>query len=147
MTNGNQPLSNISGGCLCGGVRYQISGPRRDIIDCHCENCRRTHGNFAAYTSVRQGDIRFLAQESLTWYHDTSPDAWRGFCHVCGGSLFWDGRNNTEKIAVSAGSLDPGHGLKTIGHVYVSEAGEYYQINDDLPQYPFSNHGELESET
>jgi len=63
---------------------------------------------------------------------------------LCGASLFWDARDGKNKMAVSAGTLDAGHGLKTIGHVYVSEAGEYYEISDDLPQFEYSNAGELE---
>jgi len=41
-------------------------------------------------------------------------------------------------MSVSAGTLDAGHGLRTIGHVYLSEAGDYYEINDDLPQFEYS---------
>ncbi len=140
----NLETEEISGGCLCGQVRYRIHGPRRNIIDCHCENCRRTHGHYAAYTSVRQTDITFMTQDSLTWYHDVSPDTYRGFCNRCGASLLWDSGNG--KISVSAGSLDAGHGLKTIAHIYMAEAGEYYEIADNLPQYSHASMGELESE-
>ena len=134
----------ISGGCLCDRVRYEISGPVRDVINCHCENCRRTHGHVGAYTSVDKKDLQLISQQSLTWYHDESPDTYRGFCNECGASLFWDARDGKNKIAVSAGTLEPGHGLKTIGHVYVSEAGDYYEINDGLPQFELSNAGNLE---
>ncbi len=139
-------LKAITGGCLCGQVRYKIQGPRRDIIDCHCENCRRTHGHYSAYTSVQQADITFLAQESLTWYHDVSPDTYRGFCNQCGASLLWDSSSDIGKISVSAGSLDAGHGLKTIAHIYMAEAGEYYEVVDKLPKYSHSSMGELESQ-
>ena len=134
----------LSGGCLCGGVRYQITGPHRDIVNCHCENCRRTHGHIAAYTSVHQSDLKLIQQQTLQWYHDQSPDTYRGFCNRCGASLFWDARDGREKMAVAAGSLDDGAGLKTIGHVYVSEAGKYYEITDDLPQFETGNYGALE---
>ncbi len=137
---------DINGGCLCGDVRYQIHGSRRDIVDCHCENCRRTHGHVAAYTAVNKEDLTLVSQLSLKWYHDSSPDTYRGFCSRCGASLFWDSRSGNNRISISAGSLDTGHGLKTIGHVYVAEAGEYYQISDDLPQFEYSNQGKLESD-
>ena len=136
--------AKISGGCLCSRVRYEISGPVRDVINCHCENCRRTHGHVGAYTSVDKKDLQLISQQSLTWYHDESPDTYRGFCNECGASLFWDARDGNNKMAVSAGTLEPGHGLKTIGHVYVSEAGDYYEINDGLPQFELSNAGNLE---
>ena len=136
----------LSGGCLCGGVRYQLTGACRDIINCHCENCRRTHGHIAAYTSVNRSDLALVNQQTLQWYHDKSPDTYRGFCNRCGASLFWDARDDRGKVAVSAGSLDDSGELKTIGHVYVSEAAKYYQINDELPRFETSNSGALESD-
>ncbi len=136
----------LTGGCLCGGVRYRINGKCRDIINCHCENCRRTHGHIAAYTSVDQSALALIRQQTLQWYHDESPNTYRGFCNRCGASLFWDARDGRNKIAVSAGSLDDSHELKTIGHVYVSEAAKYYEIDDGLPSFETSNSGALESD-
>jgi hypothetical protein len=145
MALSTDEIVELGGGCLCGQVRYQITGPRRNIINCHCENCRRTHGHVSAYTSVDKNDLQLLSQQSLKWYHDQSPDTYRGFCGECGASLFWDAKDGNNKMAISAGTLDSGHGLKTIGHVFVHEAGEYYAINDGLPQFELSNAGELES--
>ena len=139
-------LTPLTGGCLCGGVRYQIVGPRRDIINCHCENCRRTHGHIAAYTSVRKSDLDLTNEQTLQWYHDESPDTWRGFCNRCGASLFWDARDGRNKMSVAAGSLDDSGELQTIGHVFVSEAGQYYEIGDGLPQFETGNDGELEDD-
>ncbi len=135
----------LSGGCLCGGVRYRLTGPRRDVIVCHCENCRRTHGHVAAYTSVARGDLQLTDEQTLQWFHDRSPDTYRGFCNRCGASLFWDARDGKNKISVAAGTLDDASSLKTIGHVYVSEAGGYYEIEDGLPQFERSNAGALET--
>jgi hypothetical protein len=136
----------MSGGCLCGGVRYQITGECRDIINCHCENCRRSHGHIAAYTSVQQSELILTSQHTLQWYHDESPDTFRGFCNRCGASLFWDARDGHGKMSVAAGSLDDSQKLKTIGHVFVSEAGKYYEFNDGLPRFETGNAGALESD-
>ena len=140
-------LPDLTGGCLCGGVRYRITGPRRDVICCHCENCRRSHGHIAAYTSVRRSDLEMLSCATLQWYHDRSPDTWRGFCNRCGASLFWDAGDGGGKLAVAAGSLDHSAGLKTIGHVFVAEAGHYYAIDDGLPQFPYGSAGALDDDS
>ena len=136
----------MSGGCLCGGVRYQITGECRDIINCHCENCRRTHGHVAAYTSVQQSELELTCQQTLQWYHDESAGTFRGFCNRCGASLLWDARDGRGKMSVAAGSLDDSRELKTIGHVFVSEAGKYYEIDDALPRFETGNAGALESD-
>ena len=146
MTMAENSLPPLTGGCLCGGVRYRIDGPRRNIIVCHCENCRRTHGHQAAYTSVAQADLELIEQQTLDWYHDVSPDTWRGFCKRCGSSLFWEPRDGRGKVAVAAGSLDDSRELKTIGHVFVSEAGHYYEIDDGLPQFATGSDGALDGD-
>ena len=140
----------LTGGCLCGQVQYRIDGYCRDIINCHCTNCRRTHGHVAAYTSVDKNDLVLLCEQGLKWYHDTNPNTYRGFCGDCGSSLFWQVGNlnhlvSRNKMSVAAGTLDSGHDLKTIGHIYVLEAGEYYEIEDELPQFDASSNGQLEA--
>lgn len=134
-----------TGGCLCGGVRFRIDGDCRDIICCHCENCRRTHGHVAAYTAIDRNDLVLEAEQTLQWFHDASPDTWRGFCNRCGASLFWELNESHGRISVAAGSLDDSGKLKTIGHVFVSEAGHYYTIDDGLPQFAQGNEGDLEN--
>jgi hypothetical protein len=136
----------VSGGCLCGEVRYEVQGPLRNVINCHCSKCRRTHGHLAAYTSVRREYLLLTRQGGLKWYRsvtDETPNVHRGFCKECGSSLFWDPKGIGDNIAISAGSLDSTTGLKTIGHVWVSQAGNYYEITDDLPRFEKSHEGQL----
>ena len=104
----------------------------------------------AAYTSVDESDLVLLSEQSLKWYHDISPNTYRGFCGDCGASLFWQEGDlsfisSSKKMSIAAGTLDSGHGLKTIGHIYVLEAGEYYEIKDELPQFEASSNRQLES--
>lgn len=137
---------SMTGGCLCGGVRYRIDGECRDIIYCHCENCRRTHGHIAAYTALPKSRLTLLCADTLQWFHDSSPDTYRGFCNHCGASLFWDPRDDSKRISVSAGTLDDSGELKSVGHVFVAEAAGYYEVDDGLPKFEYSNAGALESD-
>ncbi len=125
-----------SGRCLCGAVRYEVRGPLRDVLLCHCAECRRWSGHVFAATSAQRDDLVLLESDTLRWVAspESESDARRGFCADCGSSLFWDApARNTVSIAV--GSLDEPTGLTTIGHVYVSQAGDYYELPDDgLPR-------------
>jgi len=122
----------ITGGCLCGGVRYEVSGPLRDVIECHCTMCRRTHGHVAAYTVAPKHALRIVESRGLTWYV-SSAFARRGFCNECGASLFWE-RPAGELVSIAAGTLDPPTGLTTTLQIFVEEAGDYYTIRPDVPQ-------------
>ena len=123
-----------SGGCLCGGVQYVVTGPLSDVINCHCGQCRRTHGHFAGYTEAPLSDFKLESSESLKWYQ-SSPQARRGFCSICGASLFWVPEGG-DGVWIAAGTLDKPTGLRTLAHIFVADAGDYYTIADDLKTYP-----------
>jgi hypothetical protein len=119
-------------------VTFDIYGRLRDVVYCHCGQCRRSHGTFAAYSAVKREDLVFMEGGGLKWYA-SSPNARRGFCGTCGSSLFWDGLNN-DYVAVSAGCLDKPTGLKSIRHIFAEDKGDYYEISDGLEVLP-QGHG------
>jgi hypothetical protein len=126
-----------TGRCLCGAVRYEVRGPLRGVVACHCSNCRRWHGHHGAYTSASVDHIRVVQDRSLRWYDSTTdetPNVRRGFCGDCGSSLFWHPQDEDE-IAIAAGSLDAPTGLVTIRHVWTSRAGDYYELCDGAPRF------------
>ncbi|MCH8810085.1 MAG: GFA family protein, partial [Proteobacteria bacterium] len=119
MAAREEPALRATGRCLCGAVRYQIRGPLRPVVNCHCGQCRRTHGNVAAYTSAARADLVLTEDRGLKWYR-SSEVARRGFCRNCGASLFWE-RLGGDRVAVAAGGIDPPSGLKTIRHIFVAD--------------------------
>jgi hypothetical protein len=116
-------------------VRYALRGPLRDVVNCHCSRCRRTHGHVAAYTEVASSDLTLLADRGLRWYAADGRE--RGFCRECGASLFWRGAQQ-GRTSIAAGTLDQPTGLRTVAHVFVDSKGDYYEIADDLPRFPAS---------
>jgi hypothetical protein len=132
-----QSTPAATGGCLCGGVRFEIHGPLMDVIDCHCSKCRRFHGHVGAYTATEREALVLVQADTLKWFRsptDETPHVHRGFCGNCGSSLFWDPRDKPN-ISIAAGALDPPTGLRTAGHVWVSQKGDYYAITDGLIQH------------
>ena len=120
-----------TGGCLCGAVRYEVTGPLRDVVECHCAMCRRTHGHVAAYTAAPRSALRMLDARGLKWFA-SSDFARRGFCTECGGSVFWE-RISGDVVSIAAGTLDPPTGLATTLQIFVEDAGDYYTVRDDVP--------------
>ena len=126
-----------AGGCLCGAVRYEVRGPLRDVLVCHCVECRRWHGAPAEMTAAAQNDLVFSEQRGLRWIDSPQSDAGarRGFCGECGSSLFWEAPGRGY-VAISAGSLDDDQGLRITGHWFTSQKGGWYALPDDgLPRH------------
>ena len=137
MTDSEDKTLRATGRCLCGAVRYEIHGTLRDVVNCHCGQCLRTHGNVAAYASVARADLVLTEDRGLKWYR-SSDSARRGFCQDCGASLFWEPRGE-GRVAVAAGCIDPPSGLKTLRHVFVADKSDYYEIADGLEALPAGN--------
>lgn len=128
-----EPTAKNTGGCLCGAVRYEIVGPLRRVVYCHCEQCRKTSGHFVAATACATDHLHITDDTDLCWYR-SSPEAQRGFCSTCGSSLFWQPEHG-EYVAVMAGAIDAPTGLSSREHIYVADASDYYSLTDGLPQF------------
>ena len=125
-----------TGGCLCGAVRYEVHGPLRDVLLCHCVECRRWTGHVFAATAAKREDLAVTAAGALRWVESpaSATGARRGFCGECGSSLFWEAPTR-ETVSIAAGSLDEPTGLRLLAHTYVSQAGDYYELDDELPRH------------
>ena len=120
-----------TGRCLCGAVRYEVRGEVRDVVNCHCDECKRWHGHVGAYAAAHAVNVS-VSGESLKWVTSERSDrhARRGFCGDCGSSLFWRPEDD-DTISIAAGTLDRPTGLRTVGHWYTQQAGDYYELPDD----------------
>lgn len=127
------------GSCLCGKVRFETRGKLRGVIFCHCSQCRKQSGHHYAATNVQDDAITISGTENITWYA-ASDFARRGFCATCGSVLFWK-HHDLDYISVMAGTFDQPSGLKGESHIFVADKGDYYAIDDGLPQYEKSGGG------
>ena len=122
-----------TGGCLCGAVRYEISGPLKQVVGCHCSMCRRQTGHYLAFTAAWLEDFSLTEQGGLKWYYSSARSR-RGFCGTCGSVLFFATDGDT-KISITAGTLDGASGLKTAAHIYVADKGDYYELDEQIAQH------------
>lgn len=117
-------------------MRFKVHGSLRDVLLCHCSECRRWSGYAFAATAAARGELELVEERGLRWVDSPASDthARRGFCAECGSSLFWDAPGR-DYVAVSAGTIDPPTGLRVVGHVYTSQVADFYELPDDgLPR-------------
>ena len=124
---------SLKASCLCGGIQLRTHGYHRDVENCHCVQCMKTHGHHAAYTNVREQNVKFLKKRTLKWFR-SSKRAKRGFCRKCGASLFFKfiGGNN---ISIAAGMFNGPTKLKTKMNIFVKGKLDYYKIDNSISKF------------
>ena len=126
----------LRGSCLCGGVRYEVSGPLSYPLNCHCSMCRKAHGAaFRSRARVKADDFRWTQGAELVTYYESSPGNHRGFCRLCGSPLLSHFDYNPRSYGLPLGALDDDPGIKPGFHVFVASKAPWYDITDELPQF------------
>ena len=136
IAEGGKSAVRARGHCLCGAIEIEIRGKLRDVVICHCGQCRRQHGAPPGYTSAPWSNVTLRGEKNLKWYQ-SSAQARRGFCRLCGSSLFWEPVGE-GRVAIAAGCLDKPTGLRTVRHIFVAEKADFDEITDGLEQIPHS---------
>jgi len=125
--------AGLTGGCLCGGVRYTLTSAPTQVVNCHCSQCRRFHGHFGPYVTIARAAVRFDSERTLTWYQSSAKGR-RGFCRVCGSSMFWE-KIGGAHLDVVARSQDTPTRRTTLRHIFVADRADYYTIDDGLERH------------
>lgn len=132
----------LRGGCLCGGMRYEVDGPLTEAGNCHCSMCRRFHGAaFATYARVDPAHFRWLEGEGLLSVYEPTPLAGWAFCRVCGSSLGLPVNGKLGSLAL--GCLDADPGIRPTYHMFVGSKAPWHEIVDALPQYSERRPGDV----
>jgi hypothetical protein len=126
-----------TGGCLCGAVRYEVTGDLAPIQLCHCGQCRKAQGGpFGANIPVAAADFRLVQGEDALREYRASPGKRRVFCGVCGGPVFSQRDDAPQTLRLRAGGLDDTEGLQIGLNAQTASAAAWWPIDDDLPAYP-----------
>jgi hypothetical protein len=115
-----------TGGCLCGAVRFDAAEPVRDVVVCHCRECRRWTGGAWPAAAAATDALEVRADAPLVWRDSPASEtrARRGFCSACGSTLFWQAPGR-DTISFGAGTLDDAGGLRVVAHIWVSQSAAW----------------------
>ena len=137
----------IRGSCLCGGIKFEITGPLMSPLNCHCSQCRKQHGAaFRSRVRVKAEDFRWLQGEHLIKFYESERGYLRGFCQDCGSPVLNKNGPNWKAPAEFPNVGPPQYGIplalledppvRPACHTFVDSKASWYDITDDLPQYP-----------
>jgi hypothetical protein len=122
------------GGCLCGAMRYRISGTPVESLVCHCVSCRRASGAGAvAWLTVRRADFGFVSGEPAR--HQSSPGVIRRFCPTCGGALTYENSAHPETIDVTTATLDEPAAYPPTLELWLDHRISWQAVDPTLPHY------------
>jgi hypothetical protein len=125
----------MEGGCLCGALRYQISGTPFEAEYCHCRMCQKSAGAvFINWMDFRAKQLRWATGKPSEY--QSSKNTWRGFCNQCGSSLSFRDTRYPEYISLTIASLDNPNLVKPTRHIYTDSQVEWLTIEDDCNRYP-----------
>ena len=128
----------LTGRCLCGGVRFEITEPLVSAGYCHCTRCQRRTGTAAAASArIAPGSLRILSGEELISAYEPPDGFAKVFCSACGGALWSQSPDDPEVKSIRLGAFDGDPGIRPQYHTYVDYAAVWEPIPDDgLPRYP-----------
>ena len=131
--NDNAPLT---GGCLCGAVRFAVTLPTKWCAHCHCSLCRRAHGAaFVTWFGVERSAFELVSgAEDLRWYTST-PEAKRGFCGTCGSTMFFESERWADEVHIALAHMDGPIDRPPKTHVFYDAHVDWVELGDELPHF------------
>ncbi len=125
----------LTGSCLCGVIRYQVTGSVQMMNHCHCSQCRKVHGAaFGSFLHVGLDGFEWTSgEEHIKTYQETNQDE-RCFCVHCGSNVPVV-ELAEHHVIIPAGTLDSDPGIKPAVHIFTGSKASWYEITDSLPQF------------
>lgn len=126
----------IKGSCLCGAIEYEVEPDFSKVFNCHCLQCRKSHGAAFATQAFAKGEtLKFLkGAEFLKEY--TGHGGVRAFCSNCGSRLMNYAPEKKLYLSVALASVDSEHAGKPIAHAFVDSKAAWHEPSDDILSYP-----------
>jgi hypothetical protein len=127
----------VTGSCLCGGVRFEVTEPFRRASHCHCSRCRKHSGTFGLTQGrVPREGFRLLDGEELIRAYRPEGGMAKAFCSVCGSSLFGGTWPDGPEVSIRFGAIDDEPGIRPQYHSHTGSAAGWDSIPDDgLPRH------------
>ncbi|MFK5914213.1 MAG: GFA family protein [Woeseiaceae bacterium] len=126
----------INGSCLCGHIKFVINGEVKDIVCCHCSQCRKAQGSaFATNGNVSSSQFSFISGEDNLSEYAYSESQSKFFCKTCGSPVISKNTQQPENIRIRLGLIETDIHERPNAHIFVGSKANWETICDDLPQH------------
>ena len=133
-------MERFEGHCLCGAVRFAITPPTLFCVHCHCRFCRAAHGApLVTWAGAREDRFAYTAGEDLVRWYQSSPQSRRGFCSVCGSTLFYVSTLSPGEIHVARALIPGDIDRAPQAHVFFDHHQSWLECTDELPKIDSSS--------
>jgi len=131
--------TTLKGSCLCGAVKYEVTGEPQRFLHCHCSRCRKATGTgHASNLFLQPGVLTWLSGEEQVRAYKV-PEAKRftnSFCGTCGSRL--PRARDPDTVMIPSGSLDDDAPIKPQARIFSGSRASWSCGGDGLPTYPES---------
>ena len=127
----------MTGGCLCGAVRYEASGEPVFAGHCHCRDCQRATGaGHASYMGITRSQVKVTGETRMfSVIADSGLSANRQFCPVCGSQIFASDEATPDVLTIFAGTLDDTSQFSPRVAIYVRSRPHWDRLAGGLPEF------------
>jgi hypothetical protein len=122
----------IRGGCLCGGVQFEVEDELTTARYCHCTSCKKLSGSIGtANARVLSASVRIVAGRDLIRSYQPEGGSAKTFCSRCGSNLFGGGWPESEYCSVRLSAIDTPFDVRPQAHLFVRSVAPWETLPDD----------------
>ena len=124
------------GSCLCGAVKFKITDKIRNIVYCHCSQCRKAQGSaFATNGIVASEHFKLLSGDDKLTGYESTPGQTKYFCKICGSPIISKTMTKPDQVRIRLGTIEDDIDERPIAHIFATSKANWEEICGDLPQY------------
>ena len=124
------------GSCLCGAVQFEITGVIKNIVHCHCSQCRKAQGSaYATNGIVNAPDFKFQSGEDKLTGYESTPGQTKYFCKICGSPILSKSEIKPEQVRIRLGTVTSEIVERPMAHIFTTSKANWDEITGNLSQY------------
>lgn len=125
----------VKGSCFCTEIQYEIELIPNKIFNCHCSQCRKSHGSAFATQAFAKGDtLNFIKGEELLSEYKSGRGV-RAFCSKCGSRLMNYATDKSLYLSIALSTLDTEYEHGPVAHAFTSYKAVWHSPSDNIPSF------------